>query len=428
MNEQTNQQWQDRKSDAIANGQGNLAPVYISHGKNAELWDVEGKKYIDFGTGIAVCNTGHSHPKVVNAIKNQVDKLSHSCVMVTPYGNAVELAEKLNEKAPILSKCKTVFVTTGAEAVENTIKIARAHTKRRGVIAFTGGFHGRTNMAMALTGKVMPYKSSFGPFPSDIFHAQFPTTYHGVTEKQALQSLHQIFKCDIEPSDVAAIIIEPIQGEGGFYVTPTSFLKEIRKICDQHGIVLIADEIQSGFARTGTFFAIEHTGVEPDLLTIAKGIAGGFPIAAVTGKASIMDSAHPGGLGGTYAGSPIGCAAALAVLEVIEEEELLKRATHIGSIFKQRLNDLKETFPSIIGNIRAERGCMLAIEFVIDSNYEKPNVEITKHLVTEAYKNGLILLSCGINANVIRLLPALTIEEELVHKGMDIITKILKEY
>lgn len=425
LSQPSNHAWQSRKEQAIARGQGNLAPVYIDHARNAEMWDVEGKRYIDFGTGIAVCNTGHSHPKVVAAIKDQLDKLSHSCVMVTPYGLAVELAERLNDKAPFAEPAKSIFVTTGAEAVENTVKIARSYTKRRGVIAFTGGFHGRTNMAMALTGKVMPYKSSFGPFPADIYHAQFPIEAHGISTEQALHSLQQLFKCDIEPCDVAAIIVEPVQGEGGFYVAPTLFLKALREICDQHGIVLIADEIQSGFARTGKFFAIEHTGVEPDLVTTAKGIAGGFPIAAVIGKAHIMDAAHPGGLGGTYAGSPLGCAAGLAVLDVIEEEQLVARASQVALWFRRRLLDLQHRFSHVIGDLRTERGCMLAIELVRNGDCSQANVDLTKALVAEAYKEGLILLSCGVNANVIRILPALTIEESLVEEGMDILERIL---
>ncbi|MCH8538732.1 MAG: aminotransferase class III-fold pyridoxal phosphate-dependent enzyme, partial [Alkalimonas sp.] len=318
-----NQQLQDRKQAVIARGQGNLYPVYVERARNAEIWDVEGKRYIDFGTGIAVCNTGHSHPKVVEAVVAQVGRFSHSCVMINPYPQAVELAEKLTRLAPGPSAKKAIFVTTGAEAVENCIKIARAHTRRRGVIAFTGGFHGRTNMTMALTGKVTPYKNLFGPFPADIFHAPFPIPYHGFTVEQALKALLILFKTDIAPEDVAAIIIEPVQGEGGFYPAPVEFMQALRQLCDQHGIVLIADEIQTGFARTGKFFATEYSDIEPDLITMAKGIAGGFPIAAVVGKSEIMDASLPGGLGGTYGGSPVGCAAALAVLDVIAEENLV---------------------------------------------------------------------------------------------------------
>ena len=314
-----NERLQQRKLAAFARGQGNANGIYIERAENAELWDVDGRRYIDFGSGIAVVNTGHGHPKVKAAVAAQLERFSHTCVMVTPYENAVELAEKLNQLAPISAECRTIFVTTGAEAVENSIKIARAHTGRRGVIAFHGGFHGRTNLTMGLTGKVVPYKKSFGPFPAEIYHAPFPIQYHGISVEQAMQALDTLFKTDIDPTEVAALIIEPVQGEGGFYPAPDAFLRALREICDQHGIVFIADEIQTGFGRTGKMFCMQHSGVEPDLITQAKGIAGGFPIAAVTGKASIMDAPHPGGLGGTYGGSPLGCAAGLAVLEVIEE-------------------------------------------------------------------------------------------------------------
>lgn len=284
---------QSRKSQVIARGQGNVYPVYVDHAKNAEIWDVEGKRYIDFGTGIAVCNTGHSHPKVIAAVKAQIDKFSHTCVMVNPYENAVELAEKLVAIAPGESNKKAIFVTTGAEAVENCIKIARAHTGRRGVIAFNGGFHGRTNLAMGLTGKVTPYKHLFGPFPGNIFHAPFPIECHGISVQDSLKAIENLFKVDIAASDVAAIIIEPVQGEGGFYAAPAEFLVALRRLCDQHGIVLIADEIQSGFGRTGKMFNMEYANVEADLMTMAKGIAGGFPIAAVVGKSEIMDAPLP---------------------------------------------------------------------------------------------------------------------------------------
>lgn len=286
----TNAKLQARKSQVIARGQGNVYPVYAEHAKNAELWDVEGNRYIDFGTGIAVCNTGHSHPKVIAAVKNQIDKFSHTCVMVNPYEVAVELAEKLTAIAPGDSEKKAIFVSTGAEAVENCVKIARAHTGRRGVIAFNGGFHGRTNLTMALTGKITPYKNLFGPFPGDIFHAPFPIECHGISVKESLKAVENLFKVDIAPSDVAAIIIEPIQGEGGFYSAPAEFIQALRNICDEHGIVLIADEIQTGFGRTGKMFNFEYSDVEPDLITMAKGIAGGFPIAAVVGKSEIMDA------------------------------------------------------------------------------------------------------------------------------------------
>ena len=331
----TNAELQRRKELAIARGQGNLAPVYVERAENAELWDVEGKRYIDFGSGIAVVNTGHGHPKVKAAVQDQIDKFSHTCVMVSPYDSAVELAERLNALVPI-QNAKSMFVTTGAEAVENAIKIARAYTGRPGVIAFSGGFHGRTNLCMGLTGKVAPYKAGFGPFPGDIYHAPFPIDYHGISVADSLRALDNLFNVDIEPTRVAALIIEPVQGEGGFYPVPPGFLATLRELCNQHGIVMICDEIQTGFARTGRMFATEQDGVEPDLMTLAKGMAGGFPIAAVVGKAEIMDAPQPGGLGGTYGGSPIGCAAALAVLDVIEEEGLCDRAAQIGDAIMAR--------------------------------------------------------------------------------------------
>ena len=424
--DQSNQDWQRRKVNAIARGQGNLAPVYIERAENALLWDVEGSRYIDFGSGIAVTNTGHSHPKVTQAVVEQVQRFSHTCVMVTPYDSAVLLAEKLNQLAPGDTEKKTVFVSTGAEAVENTIKIARAYTGRRGVVAFHGGFHGRTNMAMGLTGKVAPYKQQFGPFPGDIFHVPFPIPYHGISEDMSIKALETLFKVDIEAKDVAAIIIEPIQGEGGFYPASPAFLQKLRSVCDEHGILLIMDEIQTGFGRTGRMFCAEYAGVEADIMTMAKGIAGGFPIAAVVGKATVMDAPLPGGLGGTYGGSPVGCAAALAVLEVIEEQGLIARATEVGNIFKQRLSVLQQEFPDWIGEIR-QTGSMIAVELVHNGCADQPAPELTKKLLSKALDKGVILLSCGFRGNVIRFLPALTIELQHVHEGLDKVRECLAE-
>jgi 4-aminobutyrate aminotransferase/(S)-3-amino-2-methylpropionate transaminase len=418
---QTNAEWQVRKEAAMARGQGCIAPVYIERGLNSELWDVEGNRYIDFGAGIAVCNTGHAHPKVKAAAQAQIDRFSHTCVMVTPYDSAVELAEKLNELAPGSTPKKSMFVTTGAEAIENCVKIARAHTGRRGVIAFNGGFHGRTMMAMGLTGKITPYKNLFGPFPGEIYHAPFPIEYHGVSLEDSLKALDMLFKVDIAPGDVAAILVEPVQGEGGFYSAPNEFMQALRKICDEHGIVLIVDEIQTGFARTGKFFCSEYSGVEPDLMTTAKGIAGGFPLAAVVGKADIMDAPLPGGLGGTYGGSPVGCAAALAVIDVIRDEGLVARANQIGELFGARLRDLQGKYPKVIGEVRAERGAMIAMELVKDGDAEQPDPDLTKALIGEAYKRGLVVLSCGIRGNVFRFLPPLTISDALIEEGMDIL-------
>lgn len=422
----TNANLQARKTKVVARGQGNMYPVYVDHAKNAEIWDVEGNRFIDFGAGIAVCNTGHSHPKVIAAAKAQLDKFSHTCIMVNPYEIGVQLAEKLTEIAPGDSEKKAIFVSTGAEAVENCVKIARAHTGRRGVIAFNGGFHGRTNLTMALTGKITPYKNLFGPFPGDIFHAPFPIDCHDVSVKSSLKAVENLFKVDIAPSDVAAIIVEPVQGEGGFYAAPPEFLQALRAICDEHGIVLIADEIQTGFGRTGKMFCCEYSDIEPDLITMAKGIAGGFPIAAVVGKSEIMDAPLPGGLGGTYGGSPIACAAALAVLEVIEEENLVERSVQIGAIFNERLSKLQSQYPMLIGEVR-NKGSMIAIELFKEGDSEQPNTELTQAIIANAVKYGLVLLACGFYGNVIRFLPALTISDELVNEGLDQFSKLFTE-
>jgi 4-aminobutyrate aminotransferase/(S)-3-amino-2-methylpropionate transaminase len=421
----SNQELQQRRDAAFARGLGNQLPVYVERARNAELWDVEGRRYIDFAGGIAVLNTGHLHPRVQAAVAKQLDAFSHTCLMITPYEVAVELAERLNTLAPGPTPKKAIFVTTGAEAVENTIKIARAHTGRSGVIAFGGGFHGRTFMAMALTGKVAPYKAGFGPLPPEIYHAPFPIAYHGVSVQDSLDALERLFKYDIEPARVAAIIVEPVMGEGGFYVAPPEFLQTLRKLCDQHGIVLVIDEIQTGFARTGRMFAIEHAGVEPDLMTMAKSLAGGFPLAAVVGKAHIMDAPGPGGLGGTYAGSPIACAAALAVLEVIEQENLCARAARIGEMMVAALRDLQQEIPAV-GEVR-NLGAMVAMELVKNRDPHAPDADLAKALTKRAADKGLVLLSCGIYGNVIRFLVPLTAPDGIVREGLGIVAESLRE-
>ncbi|USD43667.1 4-aminobutyrate--2-oxoglutarate transaminase [Vibrio sp. SCSIO 43135] len=418
----TNLNWQSRKDKVIAKGMGNLAPIYAESASNALVFDVEGNEYIDFASGIAVTNTGHSHPKIIEAVKAQLDKFSHTCAMVTPYPSFVELAEKLVDKAPGEFDKKAIFLTTGAEAVENAIKVARAHTGRSGVIAFKGGFHGRTNMCMGLTGKVAPYKAGFGPFPNEIYHAPFPNEYHGVSIESSLNALNDLFSCDIEPNRVAAIIFEPIQGEGGFYPAPAQWAQAVREICDKHGIVLICDEIQTGFARTGAMFASEHLDMVPDITTMAKGIAGGFPISAVVGRADIMDAANPGGLGGTYAGSPLACVAALQVLDIIEQESLCHQANEVGAEFKRHLNEMQGRIAAI-GDVR-QVGAMIAME-LNDPQTGEPLVEQTKQLVQASAKRGLILLSCGVKGNVIRFLPALTIENTLIERGLVIVEEEL---
>jgi len=415
----SNAQWQQRKQNVFARGMGNMLPVYIEKALNAEVWDIEGKRYIDFAGGIAVVNTGHSHPRIVAAVKAQLERFSHTCIMVTPYTNAVELAERLVAAAP-LDDGRAIFVSTGAEAVENAVKIARAHTGRPGVIAFGGAFHGRTNLCMGLTGKVVPYKKGFGPFTPEIYHVPFPAEYLGISSEQSLQALKELFKNDIEASRVAAIIIEPVQGEGGFYIVPEGFLAQLREICDQYGIVFICDEIQTGFGRTGKMFACEHDNVQPDIITMAKGIAGGFPIAAVVGKREVMDSADPGGLGGTYAGSPLGCAAGLAVLEVMADENLVERSNEVGKRTVAGLKALQQKYPDRIGDIRG-LGAMVAMELVKGGDASQPDAELTKALTQEAAKRGLLLLSCGVRSNVIRILTPLTIPFEHLDEGLSLL-------
>ena len=417
-----NQELHARRQAAVPRGVSNMLAVYAERAENAELWDVEGKRYIDFAGGIAVLNTGHCHPKVVAAVEEQLKHFSHTCFQVVAYESYVALAEKLNALAPGATPKKTMFLTTGAEAVENAIKVARAYTKRPGVVAFGGAFHGRTLMGMALTGKVAPYKTGFGPFPGEVFHVPYPNALHGVSIDDSLHALEKLFKYDIEPERVAALIIEPVQGEGGFYIAPKEFMQALRALCDRHGIVLIVDEIQTGAARTGKFLAVEYSGIEPDIITMAKSLAGGFPLSAVIGKADIMDAANPGGLGGTYAGSPIACAAALAVLEVIEQEQLLARSQALGELLTARLRTMAERFP-VIGDIRG-LGAMIAVELFQNG---QPAADLTRALVAKAAEKGLILLSCGLYGNVLRILVPLTASHELVNEGVDIIEACLAE-
>ncbi|HSD74715.1 MAG TPA: 4-aminobutyrate--2-oxoglutarate transaminase [Steroidobacteraceae bacterium] len=421
----TNDELHRRRANAVPRGVSNLLGVYADHAQNAELWDVEGRRYIDFASGIAVLNTGHVHPRMKAALGRQLEKLTHACFQVTPYEGYIALAERLNALAPGATPKKTIFLSTGAEAVENAVKIARYHTNRSAVIAFTGGFHGRTLLCIGLTGKVQPYKAGFGPMPPEVFHVPFPIAYHGITAEESFAAFENLFKADVDPARVAAIIIEPVLGEGGFYIAPPSFLQKLRQFCDQHGIVLIADEIQTGFARTGRMFAIEHAGVEPDLMTIAKSVAGGVPISAVIGKAAIMDAPPPGGLGGTFAGSPLGCAAGLATLDVIRDENLVERARVIGERMVGRLKTMQSRLPCI-GEVRG-LGAMVAIELVKNRDANAPDAELTKALTQAAGRKGLVLLSCGVRANVIRFLAPLTIPEALLDEGLQIVEDCLKE-
>ncbi len=414
-----------RRIAAIPRGVSTSFPVYAARAEGSELWDVEGRRYVDFAGGIAVLNTGHRHPKVIAAVAAQLEAYTHTAFQVIPYAPYIELCERLNALAPFKGEAKSILFSTGAEAVENAIKIARAATGRVGVIAFTGAFHGRTTLTMALTGKVQPYKKAFGVSVPGIFHLPFPDAYGEVTVADALKALEFLFKADIDPAQVAAIIIEPVQGEGGFIPAPVDLLTALRAVCDKHGILLIADEVQTGFARTGKMFGIELSGVEPDMITIAKSLAGGFPLSGVIGKAAIMDAPDPGGLGGTYAGSPIACAAALAVLDVIAEERLIERANAIGEKLRSALEGFStrnDTVP--IAAIRGP-GAMVAFDVVKARGTGEPDAEATKRVTQAALAEGLILISCGVHANTIRLLNPLTISDALLDEGLAKLGKAL---
>ncbi|MER9076693.1 4-aminobutyrate--2-oxoglutarate transaminase [Mesorhizobium sp. M0904] len=410
----------ERRKAALPVGVSCSFPIYADRGQNAELWDVEGRRYIDFVGGMGALAVGHSHPAVVSAVQAQLNRFSHTFFGTAPYESYIALAEKLNERCNVGGKAKTLLVTTGAEAVENAVKIARAHTKRRGIVVFGGGFHGRTLLTMAMTGKVNPYKKAFGPFPSDIYRAPFPGLYRGVGVEHCLAALDTLFESEIEPSAVAAFVIEPLQGEGGFIPAPTEFMEAIRQLCDQHGIVLVADEVQSGFGRTGRLFAMEHTGVAPDLIVMGKSLGAGLPIAAVVGRAEIMDAADVGGLGGTYAGNPLACAAALAVIDVLNKEALIDRANEIGARLVrgfQRMQTKKNR--SVIGDIRG-LGAMIGVEFIEDEETRAPARPFVTKVIKEAAKRGLLLASAGRHFNVIRILVPLTVSDDVIDEALDI--------
>jgi len=423
LKNQTNDALMARRAAALPRGVAQAHGVFAVRAENAEIWDVEGRRWIDFCAGIAVVNTGHCHPKVMAAARAQLDNFTHTCFQVVAYESYVRLAERLNALAPGKTPKKTFFMNTGAEAVENAVKVARAYTGRSGIIAFNGAFHGRTMFSLALTGKVDPYKKGFGPFPAEVYHAPFPDPLHGVSIDDALHGLELIFKNDIEASRVAAIIVEPVQGEGGYIPAPAEFLQRLRALCDEHCIVLIVDEIQTGAARCGKFFAHEHAGVEADVITLAKGLGGGMTLSAVIGKAEIMDAAVPGGLGSTYAGHPVAVAAALAVLDVIEEEKLADRAAMLGEKCRARLNAMRSRF-ACIADVRG-LGAMTAVEFCHDGDPKKPAGEIASALKNEAAKRGLLLLNCGSYGNVLRLMLPLTIPDSVLGEGLDILEAAL---
>lgn len=393
-------------------------PLSIARAEGARVWDTDGRAYLDFAAGISVLNVGHSHPKVLAAVRGQLDQLSHMCFAVAPYQGYVDVTialTKLMGPAPH----KAALFTTGVEAVENAIKIARAYTKRSAVIAFTGSFHGRTLMGMSLTSSSLVYREGFGPFAPEVYHAPFPYEYRGWTSARALEALNQLLSSRAAPSTIAAMIIEPQQGEGGFVPAPAEFLQGLRRICDAHGIVLIFDEIQTGFGRTGKMFAFEHAGVAPDVITLAKSLGGGLPISAVMGKAAVMDGPAPGGLGGTYAGNPLACAAALAVFNIMRDEKLVERAATLGTQLRTALLDLQRTHASI-GDVRG-LGCMLAIELVKDRDTKEPDADLTARVVDTARENGLLLLKCGAGKNVLRFLPPLVTTEAEMTQAIDIL-------
>ena len=416
-----NADWHARRLDATPRGVAVMANFFIDHAKNSEFWDIEGRRFIDFAGGIAVLNTGHCHPKIQASIAEQLARFTHSCYQVVPYAEYVHLAERLIAITPIDGPKKAAFFSTGAEAVENAIKIARSATGRSGVIAFGGAFHGRSMFAVAMTGKVQPYKAGFGPFPPEIYHAPFPC--HCASLDETKHAIEQLFKCDIEPSRVAAIIFEPVQGEGGFNVIQTAAVHWLRQLCDQHGILLIADEVQTGYARTGKMFAMEHFGVSADLMVMAKSLAGGTTLSAVVGRADVMDAPAPGGLGGTYAGNPLAVAAAHAVLDIMAEEKLVDRANHLGGQLLAHLK-ARQVMDNRMGDVRG-LGAMVACEFVHPAT-GAPDADLTKQVQSLALQRGLLLLTCGVYGNVIRFLFPLTIEQNVFDEALGIFDAALK--
>ncbi|MFI8750431.1 4-aminobutyrate--2-oxoglutarate transaminase [Vreelandella lionensis] len=420
----SNAELNELKQKYVAAGAASPATAFADRAENAEIWDADGNRFIDFAGGIGVLNVGHRHPKVVAAVKAQLDKVMHTCQTVMPYEGYVKVAEKLSHIVPVRGHAKVMLANSGAEALENAVKIARAATGRSNVICFDGGYHGRTFYTMAMNGKVAPYQTDFGPMPGTVFRAPYPVPYHGVSEDEAIRGLKMTLKTDANPKDTAAIILEPVLGEGGFYPAPTSFLKKIREICDEHGMLMIIDEVQSGFGRTGKMFAIEHSGVEPDMMTMAKSMADGMPISAIVGTDKVMDASGPNSLGGTYTGSPTACAAALAVMEVFEEENILEKSQALGDKLAARFNEWQGKF-DCIDHVR-NMGAMAAFELVNNKTDRTPNPELAAALCKKAREEGLILLSCGMYGNTIRFLMPVTIEDSVLNEGLDIIESCLE--
>ncbi|MGE6605097.1 4-aminobutyrate--2-oxoglutarate transaminase [Halomonas sp. NPDC076908] len=419
----TNQELNELKNRFVANGAATPTTQFAERAENAELWDADGNRWIDFAGGIGVLNLGHRHPKIVAAVEAQLKKVMHTSAAVISYAPYVQLCQKLCELTPVRGpERKAMLVNTGAEALENAVKIVRAATGRTGIITFDGAFHGRTMMTLAMTGKVLPYKNDFGPMPGDVFRAPFPNPLHGISEEASLNAIRTLFKTDIAPHRTAAIVIEPVQGEGGFYIASPDYLKALRALCDEHGILLIADEVQSGFARTGKLFALEHSGIEADILTTAKSLANGMPLSAVVGTAKVMDASGPNSLGGTYSGNPLSCAAALAVIEAIEEENILDRSEQMGNMLAERFAVWEERFPAVAYG--RQLGAMAAFE-LLDSE-GKPDTALTGAICAKAREKGLILLSCGFYGNSIRILVPLTVSSAVLEEGLSIIEASLE--
>jgi len=413
------------RSTYVPRGITSAHPVTVDRAKGSELWDVSGKRYIDFAGGIGVMNVGHSHPRVMKAVQEQLERATHTSFQVVHYESYLRLAQRICEVAPIDGPKKAIFFSTGAEAIENAVKIARAATGRPAVVSFQGAFHGRTLLALSLTGSVQPYKQDFGPYAAEIYQSPFPYEYRGWSSDQALAALDNLFESEVAPKRVAAIVIEPVLGEGGFVPAPLEFLRKLRKVTEQHGILLIADEIQTGFGRTGKFFAIEHAGVQPDLITVAKSLAAGFPLSGVIGRAQVMDAPDPGGLGGTYAGNPVACTAGLAVMDVMRDEKLPERAARIGSVIEERMQSWAAVH-RLIGDVRV-MGAMAGMELVRDRDTKEAADKETARIVAVAREKGLIILRAGTHHNVIRTLMPLTIPDEQLEEGLDMLGAALQE-
>ena len=423
----TNQKIETRRDNAVARAIAYTSTFIAKHAENSEIWDVEGKRYIDFCGGIGCQNVGHRHPRVVEAISRQLEDLTHTCFQISPYESYVTLAERLNALAPGDFENKSLFFSAGGEAIENAIKIARYHTGRPALITFTNGYHGRSYMGMALSARMHPFKAGFRPFPSEIYRIPFPDAFHGVTLDDTKRAFDTLFRSDARPDDIAAMFFEPVQGEGGYNIAEPGFVSHIRKLCDDHGIVLVADEIQTGIGRTGKMFAMEHYDAVADLTCVGKSIGGGLPLSGIVGKANIVDAVPPGGLGGTFGGNPLACAAALAVLDIMDEQDLLSAGMAIGNRINERLQSLaRKNSLDFVGDVRG-LGCMNCIEIVKDRNSREPDGDLTSRIAAIALEKGLVLVTAGPTRNVIRILVPLTASPDLIDEGLDVLEASLDQ-